>query len=293
MGLYDIAPRVTQWQAEGRPVLLARVLETVGVSSREPAAAVAFAPGEPLAGVVFSGAADAELSVFFEAFSERGDAWLTIAEDTALRAGLSCGGRARVYLQPATDLPWHPILAGEPVCLITEADTGATSAYQRSELRGDPTLSEAAGVFNRGVSDTRLIAGSVVTALWPRPRVIVVGAGQIADALGVQGALLGWTSEVVGSLDDLELSATDCVVVLDHDLDVSGTALTRALGSPVAYVGALGSRHTQAARAGWLAGHGIDDLSRIHGPAGLDIGSRTAAEIALSIVAEIVSLRQR
>ena len=293
MGLYDIAPRVTRWQAEGRPVLLARVLETVGVSSREPAAAVAFAPGEPFAGTLFSCAADAELSLLFEAFSERGEAWLTVAEAAALRAGLSCGGRARVFLQPASDLPWHPILAGEPVCLITEAGTGRTSAYRRTELRGDPTLSEAAAVFQRGVSDTRLISAAVVTALWPRPRVIVLGSGQIAEALGAQAALLGWTSTIVGTLDDVELTATDCVVVLDHDLDVSGAALARALDSPVAYVGALGSRHTQAARAGWLAEHGVDDVTRIHGPAGLDIGSRTAAEIALSIVGEIVSLRQR
>jgi xanthine dehydrogenase accessory factor len=82
-------------------------------------------------------------------------------------------------------------------------------------------------------------------------------------------------------------------VVLSHDLALSGRALQAALAAEVGYLGALGSRHTQAARAGWLTEHGAsaDQMARIHGPAGLPIGSRTPAEIALSILAEMVQVR--
>jgi xanthine dehydrogenase accessory factor len=69
--------------------------------------------------------------------------------------------------------------------------------------------------------------------------------------------------------------------------------LQTALAAEVGYLGALGSRHTQAARAAWLTEHGVpaDQLARIHGPAGLPIGSRTPAEIALSILAEMLQVR--
>jgi xanthine dehydrogenase accessory factor len=63
------------------------------------------------------------------------------------------------------------------------------------------------------------------------------------------------------------------------------------LSSDVGYIGALGSRRTQQGRADWLAYRGITDLERIHGPAGLDIGAKTPAEIAVSILAEAIALK--
>ena len=130
-----------------------------------------------------------------------------------------------------------------------------------------------------------------MTSLWPTPRVFVVGGGLIAEALAGLAAVLGWECTTLGELAEVSLSAADAVVVLDHDLDVSGRALSAALAAPTGYVGALGSRHTQAARARWLAEHRVTGLERIHGPAGLDIGSRTPGEIALSILAEALAVR--
>ena len=81
--------------------------------------------------------------------------------------------------------------------------------------------------------------------------------------------------------------------MLSHDRATDVPALAAALGGNAGYVGALGSRHTQAARRDGLEERGVspDALDRIHGPAGLDIDAHTPAEIAVSIVAEIVMTR--
>jgi xanthine dehydrogenase accessory factor len=138
----------------------------------------------------------------------------------------------------------------------------------------------------------------------PMPHIGVIGISALATAIGTQANLLGWTTTVIdertetGLADCLALAqslgTTDALVVLSHDLEASCGALHAAarqsLGRP--YLGALGSRHTQAARAERLSavnGWSSDDLSAIHGPVGLDIGSRTPEETALAIVAEIVA----
>ena len=71
---------------------------------------------------------------------------------------------------------------------------------------------------------------------------------------------------------------------------MAGPALRAALAGEVGYIGALGSRRTQQSRADWLAYRGITDLDRVHGPAGLDIGANTPAEIAVSIIAEALAV---
>ena len=88
------------------------------------------------------------------------------------------------------------------------------------------------------------------------------------------------------------LSRLDKLVVTSHDAELGGRALAAGLDSDVGYIGALGSRRTQQSRADWLAYRGITDLSRIHGPAGLDIGADTPAEIAVSIVAEALAVKK-
>jgi xanthine dehydrogenase accessory factor len=81
------------------------------------------------------------------------------------------------------------------------------------------------------------------------------------------------------------------VVVISHDAEIAGRALMAVLSGGAGYIGALGSRRTQQARAKWLAEHGVTELDRIHGPAGLDVGADTPAEIAVSIVAEALAVR--
>lgn len=300
--MYEIVEQVSRWLAEERPVMLARVVETAGISSRDRAGAVAYSPGEPMAGNLFAGAADTELSNMFRHIHEPELRWITISEAAAAQAGLSCGGRARLLVQPASHIDWAPLSSHLPVCLVTDLfDTlvGETRSYQLAELprsgQPDERLAELARLMRHGVSQTcRLSAPEqVVTTLWPVVEVYVVGNGQIAEALAANAELLGWHLTTVDSTAGLHLQSSDSVVVLSHDLEISGQALMAAIKSDCGYIGALGSRHTQTARAGWLTSHGLTPelMGRIHGPAGINIGSRTPAEIALSILAEIVQVR--
>jgi xanthine dehydrogenase accessory factor len=107
---------------------------------------------------------------------------------------------------------------------------------------------------------------------------------------------VGWQPRMAGELTKVgglmaPLSGLDKVVVAAHDLELAGTALAAALDSECGYIGSLGSRKMQADRADWLAYRGVTDLSRVHGPAGLDIGAVTPGEIAVAIAAEAIAER--
>jgi xanthine dehydrogenase accessory factor len=95
-------------------------------------------------------------------------------------------------------------------------------------------------------------------------------------------------------LEEIGLTEDTYAAVLTHDPKIDDVALSVLLKSPVAYIGALGSRATQTKRKDLLRDLGFTetDLARIHGPIGLNIGARTPEEIALSIVAEIVQIRR-
>jgi xanthine dehydrogenase accessory factor len=99
-----------------------------------------------------------------------------------------------------------------------------------------------------------------------------------------------WPDE---ALEALPLDASTAVAVLTHDPKLDDPALRVALPSPAFYVGALGSRATQARRRGRLLEAGMSEaqLSRLHAPIGLDLGGRGPAEIALSVMAQVVSVR--
>ena len=85
------------------------------------------------------------------------------------------------------------------------------------------------------------------------------------------------------------LSPLDAVVIMGHDVETSSKNLSYALASDAGYIGALGSAKMQEDRADWLAYQEITDLSRVHGPAGLDIQASTPTEIAVSVIAEIIA----
>lgn len=108
---------------------------------------------------------------------------------------------------------------------------------------------------------------------------------------------LGWSTTATESLDRVltDLPDTESVVVLSHDPAIDGPALAAAVANRPIYVGAMGSRRTQTRRREWMLANGTSpaQLAAIHGPAGLDIGAMTRAEIALSIAAEIVASTRR
>jgi xanthine dehydrogenase accessory factor len=109
---------------------------------------------------------------------------------------------------------------------------------------------------------------------------------------------LGWKVRVLADAGSAAgviaaLSPADKVVVAAHDLELAGSALLAALESAAGYIGSVGSRRMQENRADWLAYRGVTDLSRVHGPAGLDIGAETPGEIAVSVIAEAISVSAR
>ena len=151
----------------------------------------------------------------------------------------------------------------------------------------------------------------------PAPRLILVGAVHISQALAPIAALAGYGVTVVDprrsfatdarfpavalttewpdeALTRLAPDARTAVVTLTHDPKLDDPALTVALNSPAFYIGSLGSRKTHAARLKRLAAAGFDDaaLARIHGPVGLPIGALSPAEIAISVLAQITAVRR-
>jgi xanthine dehydrogenase accessory factor len=304
--MYSIAEQVRDWLGEQRPVHVAQVVATRGVSSRDPAAAQAWtedgeSTGAVLPGVQADGPGHADGGTLVET---------TISDADATAAGLSCGGVLSVLIQPASAYPaktWQRLTDREPLCLVTELD--GTHAGQ-PRLFTPATIRDVGGVhgpqigrlFGGGTSATALFTegdtSTAVVVLWPVPSLVVVGDGLIADALVSAGNLLGWTTQVEPGVEAAvpaarALTRSDAVVVLSHDRDVDGPVLAAALDSDVGYIGALGSRRTQSARAQWLDAHDVDAAGRdrIHGPAGLDLDAHTPAEIAVSIVAEILAER--
>jgi len=138
------------------------------------------------------------------------------------------------------------------------------------------------------------------------PRLVVVSATDVARALRAHLRLVGYSAVIiepradrldasdephVGAIDELELGTNDVVVLTDHDAPYAATVLAAAARSPAGFVGMMSSRrhvvrHLDALRA---LGLSEAEIARVHAPVGLDIGGRSADEIALSIAAGIVA----
>jgi xanthine dehydrogenase accessory factor len=298
--MYDIALSVAACLRAGTRVDVAWVVETRGFSSRDRGEALAITPGGGRVGAVLSGSLDEQLAELAVDGVAGRLVDLHVGDVEATVAGLSCGGDARCLLVPAGDLPtelWERLRRREPVCLLTQLDGDRVAGTTLFTAETVPAAGEeVARRFDRGVSDTAVSDDAVVTVLWPVPKLVIVGGGAIAEAIESASALLGWQTQTVSDLSAATgvitgLAVLDKVVVISHDHDLAGPALSAALAGGVGYIGALGSRRTQQARADWLAGRGVTDLERIHGPAGLDIGANTPAEIAVSILAEALAAK--
>ena len=300
--MYGITLSVVACLRAGTRVDVAWVVDTEGLERVDRTDALALTPGGGRVGSLLSGALDDQLSDQAARGASRGRLLdLEVSEVDALVAGLPSGGRARCLLIPAPDLPaelWELLAARRPVALITELDgdevAGTTLVTPETVESIEGADDEIAERFARRASDTVLTDRRVVTILWPVPQLVIVGFGPVAEALAPAATLLGWQTRIVsdpGTAGGLiaALAGPDKLVVASHDQELAGRALAAALDSDVGYIGALGGRRAQQARADWLAYRGYSDLSRIHGPAGLDIGADTPAEIALSILAEAVA----
>ena len=214
--------------------------------------------------------------------------------------------------------------AGSKLALVDGEPVGSLGG---PDLLDEAVVRDAAGLLDRGLTGIRRY-GADGAALGAELRVhvrsfaapaqmIVVGAVDFSAAVADIGSKLGYlpticdpraafarskrferVAEVVVEwpdryLDGLELGPRDCVLVFTHDPKLDVPALTSALASGAGYIGALGSRRTTDDRNRRLLDAGIDAdlIDRIHAPCGLDIGSSTADEVAISVLAEIVAHR--
>ena len=298
--MYEIALTVSACLRAGTRVDVAWVVEAQGFGARDKSEALAITPGGGRVGAILSGALNDQIADLSGGATAGRLIDLQVGELEAQLAGLSCSGTARCLLIPASDLPaelWQRLREREPLCLVTQLDG---DRVLETAMYGPDTIADAgedaAGLFRRSVSDMAVTASAVTTVLWPVPKLVIIGGGGVADALVNAVGLLGWQSQVTTDVRGATgiiagLAALDKVVVTSHDDELAGPALAAALASEVGYIGALGSRRTQQSRADWLARRGITDLERIHGPAGLNIGANTPAEIAVSIVAEALAAR--
>jgi xanthine dehydrogenase accessory factor len=298
--MYDIALSVQACLRAGTRADVAWVVRTRGVSSRDNTQALALTPGGGRIGTLLDGAVNDALTDA----AARGAAGrlldVEVGDVEAALAGLSCGGQVQCLLIDAAELPaalWGRLRDREPVCLVTHLVGDRVTGVELFDASSVADAGEeAVAAFGRRISGSTVSEDAVVTAFWPVPRLVIVGSGVIADALVAASGLLSWNADVGTDAATVTgliagLSTIDKVVVLSHDVDLAGAALLSALESSVGYIGALGARRTQQARADWLAYRDVTDLDRVNGPAGLDVGANTPGEIAVSILAEALAVQ--
>jgi xanthine dehydrogenase accessory factor len=300
--MYDVALTVRACLQAETDVQVGWAVATEGLPSPDPSMALAITPGGGRVGSVLGGAVDTQLAGLSAAVGRGRVVDVEVSEVDALVAGLARGGSARCVIAPASSLPdelWPRLARREPVILVLRVDGDEIAAADLIDAEQAGRLgTDVAAMLESGVSAAVVRADAVVTALFPVPRLVVVGGGPIIDALVAAAAVLDWRVEgyrdpssaaavVVG------LSALDKLVVLVHDVEAAGSVLQAALHSSVGYIGSLGSGRMQQQRADWLTARGVSGLERIHGPAGLDIGAGTPGEIAVSVLAEAIAVERR
>jgi xanthine dehydrogenase accessory factor len=298
--VYGVALTVLACLRSGTRADVAWLVQADGLSVADWSDAVVFTPGGGRIGSMAGGALDGQLA---DQAGRRDVGRLIdieVSEIDALIAGLPSSGSARCLLVPADTLPeglWDLAVAREPiglVCTIDGDDVADVSLYATGTAAdGGETVER---LFAAGESGSAVTEDQVVSVFRAVPQLVVVGDTDVAGALVELASRIGWNARLAadaGSATGMiaTLSGQDKVVVAAHDLELAGTALMAALESDVGYIGALGARRMQENRADWLAYRGVTDLTRIHGPAGLDIGADTPAEIAVSILAEAIAER--
>lgn len=303
------------WKRAGRGVSLVTVVQTWGSAPRPPGALLAVRDDGVVSGSVSGGCVEDDLIARAKAALTAGVRDPAAArpslivygvnKEEAARFGLPCGGTLRLVQEPLADAGWIEQLL---------ARTAAHRLVARTLdlATGQVSLADAV----RG--QTMVFDGKTLTTVFgPKWRLLLIGAGQLSQAVASMASVLDFevlvcdpreeyaatlgiegVQRMPGMPDDVVREmlpdAHTAIVALTHDPKLDDMALLEALKSAAFYVGALGSKRNQDARKQRLAEHfdlSADELARLHGPVGLQIGARTPAEIAVSILAEIVQVK--
>ena len=305
------------WRRAGHAVTLVTVVETWGSAPRPPGALLAVRADGVVSGSVSGGCIEDDLIAQTKAaFQSQGTSQppapqlpsmlaYGVSKEEAARFGLPCGGTLRLVRESLLDTGWVEAVLDRTARheLVARQLTLATGA-----VRLLPATRGQAMHFD----------GSVLSCMFgPRWRLLLIGAGQLSQAVAQMALMLDFevlvcdpreeyaatlrlpgVQRVMGMPDDavnaLVPDAHTAIVALTHDPKLDDMAWLEALVSGAFYVGALGSRRNQAARKKRLAEHfdlTADALARLHGPVGLSIGAKTPAEIAVSVMAQIVQVK--
>ncbi len=343
------------WQAEGADVGRAVVVRTFGSAPRPEGAVLLTTADGRIAGSVSGGCVEGAAAEEIETARATGRSRVIrygISDEQAWDVGLACGGTIDVLVEPSvrteataaatetasgrtggraivTPLPadsppgefgqHEPGQGAPPQPALIVHDDGTLQGSTGDAAADRDLVTSALDALERGASRTVELAGRswFVEAYPVRPRLVVVGAVEVARALvrfardlgyetvvidgrsafatpeqfpDVDRLIVGWPDEVA---DEIGLGPADAVAVLTHDVKFDEPAIIEALRRGCRYVGAVGSRKTQGDRRERLRAAGVsdDELGRLRGPVGLDLGGRAPAETALAIMAEVVAAR--
>ena len=298
------------WLKAGRRCALVTVIKTWGSSPRPEGATLAIAEDGCVVGSVSGGCIEDDLiqRMRNEGMLRVSPEIVTygITADEAHRFGLPCGGTIQLAIEPLFE-------KSKIVELLQRLSQHELIARRLDLITGEVTLDFAGDLTSLQLSDTAL------TSLHgPRWRLLIIGAGQLSRflasiALGMDYHVTvcdpreeyreAWQVEgvqVVHAMPDdlvleMRLDRRSAVVALTHDPKLDDLALMEALKSDAFYVGAIGSRLNNAKRRERLREFDLTDahLARLHGPIGLHIGSKTPAEIAISILAEMTAIKNK
>lgn len=304
------------WRAGGHHALMATVVRTWGSSPRPVGSIMALDQSGAVIGSVSGGCIEDDLIARYthaaaadalKAAPDGGPQFVKygISAEEAHRFGLPCGGTLELLLEFDPD-------AAALAELVRLLEAGGL--VQRSiDLRsGQVRLTPANAPTALRCSDTEL-----TNTFGPEYRMLIIGAGQMSEYLATMAQFCGFSvtvcdpreeyrggwsvpgTRVVADMPDDVVTAfqpdrRSCVIALTHDPKLDDLALLEALQSDAFYIGALGSRRNNDARRRRLIEHfeqTEDSLTRLRGPVGIYIGSKTPPEIAVSVMAEVLAVK--
>ena len=308
------------WRVAGHRALLATVVRTWGSSPRPIGSIMAMRDDGAVVGSVSGGCIEDDLinryTLAYKGQSSEGE--LTeipsgppqavsygVSADEAHRFGLPCGGTLELLLEFDPE-------AAQLVDLVAELDQGRLVQRTLSLVTNQASCKGCSTP-----SELKLDAAQLVNTFGPGYRMLIIGAGQLSEYLATMALFNGFAvtvcdprdeyrgawqvpgAQVVSTMPDDEVKAfapdsRSCVVALTHDPKLDDLALLEALETPAFYVGAIGSRRNDASRRERMIEHfeqTEQSLQRLRGPIGIYIGSKTPPEIAVSVMAEVLAVK--
>jgi xanthine dehydrogenase accessory factor len=322
----DVLGAARDWLARDGQVAIATVIDTWGSAPVPVGGQMAIAADGNFQGSVSGGCIEGDVIIEGgEVLADGKPRTLTfgVADETAWRAGLPCGGQVRVLVERLGKDNGGDALLDRAISARDKRrglviKTNVADASRTIYERGDANLPEDIATRFR-TAKSQLIEGPdgavFVHALVPPARIVAIGATHIAQVLARLAALTGYEIIIIDprtafadparfgaaqakliaewpqdALPRLGLDPYTAVLTLAHVAHIDDEALKLAVRADCLYVAALGSSRNHAKRRERLLAAGLTeaDLARIKAPIGLDIGAQTPAEIAVSIMAEVI-----